>query len=255
MLVDVFITTFNRPKQLKETLFSLFQNTNVPCRITVVQDLCDRESSETIHNLMLTNHVNHHIISAKNEGLGPSVNKAISFIDTLNKWELDHRVGNKDLVSEFICYCQDDVRFSKGWLETLIKFFLMFEKQYNIGFASGHNAIEHKTKAELVPGKVLLKDWIRATNVFGRREYWNSLHPIPKFDPETGRTRAKPNDGIGSSVDWWWIRNAENSVCKKGKTCLVVPGLVQHAGFQESTWLDRPLPESKEDLEKINDIT
>ena len=80
-----------------------------------------------------------------------------------------------------------------------------------------------------------------------------SMWPIPRFDPETQRERAKPNDGIGSGVDWHFIRNAENSVCKTGKTCLVVPGLIQHNGFDQSTWLKRELPESDEDKRKIEE--
>lgn len=90
------------------------------------------------------------------------------------------------------------------------------------------------------------------TNVLGRREYWQSLMPIPRLDPETGKIRAKPNGGMGSSVDWWLIRNHENSICKTGKTCLVVPGLVRHIGFHNSTWLDRDLPESDADKLKMS---
>ena len=84
-----------------------------------------------------------------------------------------------------------------------------------------------------------------------RREYWQSLMPIPRFDPETGRIRAKPNDGMGSGVDWHLIRNHENSVCKTGRTCLVMPGLLRHVGYDKSTWLNREMPESKLDKDII----
>lgn len=257
VLVDLFTTVVpkveSRIDLFNRSLDSLSKSTNKNLyRLTVILD-GDGGYADAARDVISSHHsiIDHVIISNQNQGLGPSVNKAISYINCLNEWESDKTVGDKSLVSEFICYSQDDVLYSKGWLEELIKFFTMFEKQHNLGFASGHNAIEHKAQKELVPGKLLLKQWIRATNVFGRREYWNSLHPIPKLDPETGRTRGKPNDGLGSSVDWWWIRNAENSICKTGRTCLVIPGLVQHLGFNKSTWLNRELPESKEDLEKI----
>ena len=79
------------------------------------------------------------------------------------------------------------------------------------------------------------------------------MYPIHPFDPETGRKRAKPNDGMGSGVDWWFIRNHDNSVCKTGKTCLVLPGLVKHLGYNQSTWLQngREMPESTEDKEAL----
>jgi hypothetical protein len=98
---------------------------------------------------------------------------------------------------------------------------------------------------------MILKDWIRAANIFGRHDYWMSMYPISRIDPETGRERAKPNDGMGSGVDWWFIRNHPNSVCKTGRTNLVIPGLLQHMGYDKSTWLQRELPESDADKTKI----
>ena len=81
--------------------------------------------------------------------------------------------------------------------------------------------------------------------------YWMSMWPIPRIDAETGRERGRPNDGLGSGVDWHFVRVHENSVCKRGKTNLIIPGLVVHSGYKESTWLKRELPESEEDKGKL----
>jgi len=203
----------------------------------------------------------HILWHADNLGLGPSINQALAHIDALNKYyESSPDPADCNEVTEFVCYCQDDLLYSPGWLETLAKFFLLFERQKNLGFASGVECIEHEMKevvGEFQGTKLITKDWIRAAQVFGRRDYWMSMFPIPAFDPETGRKRAKPNDGMGSGVDWHFIRNHENSVCKSGKTCLVLPGLVKHMGYDQSTWLDREMPESNEDKRAIrwNDIT
>lgn len=167
-------------------------------------------------------------------------------ISAINAWGTDDRAPDLDNVTQFICYCQDDLLYTKGWLERLAKMFMLMEKQYNLGFASGVECIEHAVKKDLGNG-LLLKDWIRAAQMFGRRDYWLSMFPITRFDPETGRIRAKPNNGIGSGVDWHFIRNHQNSVCKSGKTCLVIPGLVRHMGYKESTWLNGELPESDND--------
>lgn len=80
------------------------------------------------------------------------------------------------------------------------------------------------------------------------------MWPISRIDPETGRERGKPNDGMGSSVDWWFIRNHKNSVCKTGRTNLVMPGLLVHIGYKDSTWLKRELPESEFDKAKMNAV-
>ena len=153
-------------------------------------------------------------------------------------------------MAPYVVMCQDDLLYTKNWLPILTSRFRAYGMQYPLGFASGVECIEHPVKKDLGNG-IVLKDWIRASQMLSTREYWMSLMPIPAFDPETGRLRAKPNDGMGSGVDWWLIRNHENSVCKTGRTCLVMPGLVQHAGYDQSTWLKRELPESQSDKEKV----
>lgn len=99
---------------------------------------------------------------------------------------------------------------------------------------------------------MVTKDWIRATCMLARHDYWMSMWPISRIDPETGRERGKPDNGMGSSVDWWFIRNHPNSVTKTGRTNLVIPGLLQHTGYKDSTWLKRELPESESDKRIID---
>jgi hypothetical protein len=175
----------------------------------------------------------------------------LAHINALNEWYAHPTHGDKAQVAAFVCYIQDDVLVTKGWLPKMAKFFLLFEKQYKLGFASGIESIEHVVRKDIGNG-MILKDWIRAANMFARREYWMSMFPIPRLDWETSRVRAKPNDGMGSGVDWWFIRNHPNSVCKTGRTNLVFPGMMVHAGYDKSTWLQngREMPES--DSDKLN---
>lgn len=179
---------------------------------------------------------------------------ALAHIDSLKKWDTEaERIQNP-----LTLYIQDDVRFNPQWLDILSSKFLMFEKHHNLGFASGIESIEHPPRKTLsFTGfggyGMQLKDWIRATCMMARHDYWMSMWPISRIDPETGRERGKPGNGLGSSVDWWFIRNHPNSVCKTGRTNLVIPGLLQHAGYKDSTWLKRELPESDEDKEKLKD--
>lgn len=197
--------------------------------------------------------IDHVLLHKENMGLGPSINQALAHITALNLWNADPVVPEISKVSEFICYNQDDLLYTPGWLTKLTILFMANEKKFKLGFASGLECVEHPSHQD-IGGGLVLKKWIRAAQMFGRRDYWMSMYPIPRFDPETRRVRAKPNDGIGSGVDWHFIRNHENSVSRTDRNCLVVPGLVKHLGYKESTWLDRELPESdsdKRDMEKI----
>jgi glycosyltransferase involved in cell wall biosynthesis len=251
MIADIFITTKNRPELLDKTLRSLKNHTDgKQYRLTLIKDGYDASTNELTEEWISKGQIDNVISSFANDGLGPSINRALSLVDVNNKWWEDNKVGDRSKVAPFICYVQDDVLFSAGWLEKLAKMFMLYEKQYNIGFASGIECIEHPVK-KVLSGGCVLKDWIRATCMFARREYWMSMWPIPAFDVETGSLRAKPNNGMGSSVDWWFIRDHENSICRTGKTCLVIPGLLQHSGFDKSTWLKRELPESEADKLKI----
>ena len=256
LIADIFITTKDRPELFKKSLQSFIKCTNPEnYRLTIVDDGSSIDQANAYYDSNNEFHiaipsVNSYIKHAGNFGLADSINHALSIIDCNNKWHEDKKVGNKNAIADFICYVQDDVLYSPGWLPKLAKMFMLFEKQHKLGFASGVECIEHPIKKYIGNG-MILKDYIRATNMFARREYWMSMHPIPAFDPETGRLRAKPNNGIGSGVDWHFVRNHSNSVCKTGRTCLVIPGLLQHMGYKNSTWLARELPESDKDKEVI----
>jgi hypothetical protein len=241
---------------LKKSLQSLNDTIDVmktPIRVTLVVDGVrggDKTLDASLKYVSL-GLVDHLLVHHENMGLGPSINQSLSQVRDLNAWHKSR--GEESKVSSFVSYCQDDLLYSSGWLEELIKWFTLFEGSKKLGFASGVECVEHRILQEENFGgrRILTKEWIRAANMFGRTDYWMSMHPIHGIDPETGRLRARPNDGMGSGVDWWFIRNHENSVCKTGRKCLVLPGLIRHAGYKDSTWLKRELPESEEDKAAI----
>jgi glycosyltransferase involved in cell wall biosynthesis len=247
LIADIFVTTVGldraRPGQLFRSLRSLRECTRRELyRLTVVVD----GESTALQAHAWEAGADYVLVSRQNEGLGPSINRALAHIDATNNY-YDCMPGLlAGPVTQYICYCQDDLQYTDGWLERLAKLHCLHEMSHKVVFSSGLECVEHPVKRDLGNGLVL-KDWIRAAQMFGQRRTWMSMFPIPRFDPETGRERAKPSDGVGSGVDWHFIRNHTNSVCKTGRSCLVIPGLVQHAGWEESTWLDRPLPESAKD--------
>lgn len=183
------------------------------------------------------------LTSRNNRGLGPSINSALSHINSVSRW---------DPVQESLtCYVQDDVIFQKGWLEKLASRFLQFERPLNLAFATGHDAVEHRddprAERKQISQDSYTSKYIRATCMMARQSTWMSMWPIPMVDPETGMQRGRPHDGLGSGVDWHFIRVHPQSVVRTNRTNLVIPGLVAHAGFDKSTWLKRELPESDAD--------
>lgn len=210
-------------------------------RLTVLVDGTDDDSVEMLQkNPDLVDHI---VVSQRNEGLGPSLNKAVAFVGALKSWD--------DGAVPLTCYVQDDVLFAKDWLATLTGKFLQLERPLGLAFASGHNAVEHyddpRADRRDLGGGMYTSRYIRATNMLARHETWRSMLPIPRVDPETGRERGRPHNGMGSGVDWHFVRVHDNSVVRTNRTNLIVPGLVIHAGFDKSTWLDRELPESEAD--------
>lgn len=252
LIADVFITTKNRPELLDKTLNELFECTDKNLfRLTIVQDGHDEDTSHVISSY--EEDIDFSLKSYENQGLGPSINMTLAHIETLNNWYNHPTHGDQTKVSSFICYIQDDILVSPDWLPKMVKFFTLFEHQHKLGFASGVECVEHQEGLKDLGNGMQLKKYIRAASMFGRREYWMSMFPIPRLDPETGRVRAKPNDGMGSGADWHFVRNHPNSVEKTGKNCLVFPSMMTHVGYNNSTWLKRELPESDQDKRIISE--
>jgi hypothetical protein len=267
LIADIFVTikpTLERMALTVQSLRSLFENTDPGTyRLTLCIDgeipgvPMDGKHHEQIMVVpffaRLQYEADYVLQSSTNEGLGPTINRAVAHIKSVNDWNAHPTHGDPTKVAPYIVMCQDDLLYSPNWLSLLASRFRAYGTRYRLGFASGIESIEHTAtrRSHALADGVFLQDWIRAAQMMGTREYWESLMPIPRLDPETGRVRAMPNDGMGSGVDWWLIRNHENSVCKTGRTCLIMPGLCQHAGYAKSTWLARELPESEADKETV----
>ena len=252
LIADIFVTIKDRYALAHRSLSSLLANTpRDKFRLTICLDGRNHgtEFVESGLQALIYRSADYIVQSMENEGLGPTINRAVSSIKEINDWYSHPTHGDPASVAPFICMLQDDIQYTPGWLSLLSSRFTAYEKVRNLGFASGIECIEHPIVAGC--GSILFKAHIRATCMLGRREYWTSMMPIPRYDPETRQVRAKPNDGIGSGVDWHLIRNHPLSIERSGKLCLVMPGLLQHAGFDKSTWLKREMPESDSDKDKI----
>src|SRR3990167_3935792 len=166
MLVDIFLTTCGRTKLFSESFLSFLDSTPRNLyRLTVVVD----GGIEKGTNYTLFDKADYVLWSSKNIGLGPSINRALSHISSLNTYFDNQK-------SDFICMCQDDIIYQKGWLEKLLKVYTLFSKRMKLGFVSGHECVEHPTKDQIKFGNatLLVKDWIRATCMLTTTEYFLS---------------------------------------------------------------------------------
>lgn len=246
MKTDLIVTTTDRPELLRQMLDSLCKTTpKDQYRLTIVVDGFDADTVTLFNGY--GDLIDQTIISERNEGLGPSLNKAIALVGALKSWD--------DGAVPLTCYVQDDVVFARDWLATLTGKFLQLERPLGLAFASGHSAVEHyddpRAQRKDLGGGMYVSKYIRATCMLARHETWRSMIPIPRVDPETGRERGRPHNGMGSGVDWHFVRVHDNSVVRTNRTNLVIPGLVVHAGYDKSTWLNRELPESEADKAAI----
>lgn len=226
---------------MRQTLQSLSKTTPRDLyRLTVVLDGFDAETLKVLNGY--GDLLDQTIISEKNEGLGPSLNKAFALVDSMRKWD-----GGYPLTT----YVQDDVIFAQGWYEKLSSKYVQMFGALRLAFASGHSAVEHKedprAETHALGADMYTNKYIRATCMMAFNSVWMSMLPIPKIDPETGQERGRPHNGLGSGVDWHFVRVHPNSVVRKGMTNLIIPGLVVHNGYNKSTWLKKDLPELETD--------
>jgi glycosyltransferase involved in cell wall biosynthesis len=253
LLADVIVT--HKPGGKRDEIFnrsieSLAVNTEpADYRLTIVVDGLPIDEQTTVWQYGYADHV---LISPTNLGLAPSINRALAHVYSLNDYYGHPTHGDPNQVSQYIAYCQDDILYGEDWLRKLIKLREIHKKE-KLAFASGIESIEHPPRKS-VGGGAILKDWVRMTQLVAPVDFWRSFPPIPRYDPETGRVRAKPNDGVGSSVDWFYMRDREHGLVGRGLTNLVMPGLCQHIGYKDSTWLARELPESEEDKKKAEEV-
>ena len=106
-MIDLFMTTKDRPHLLRSSLRSLESCTERGSyRLTIINDgdYRGRDHDANLVEEEFSNIIDHVLINKKNSGLGPSINMALAHIDTLKRWDTSP--------NPFTCYIQDDILFS-----------------------------------------------------------------------------------------------------------------------------------------------
>jgi hypothetical protein len=248
MIHFALITTTNRLHLFYKCLESI-RRTSSDTKIFVVGDSPDLSTLDFIYN---SRGIEGYIINKTNMGIAPSIDSGLRLIHNYYRFRLNEGLFPKDKPC-YISYVQDDVEFLVNkWPEILFNISMdeIVSKKYKLGFLSGHWAPEHdNSEIDLLNIElnkklitVRFRKHIRATHMMASIDFWMQQLPITVND-ERGNPRGHPDNGRGSDVDWYFLRGHEKSVLKQNMVNLVIPGLLKHNGYAQSTWLSYILPE------------
>lgn len=225
MKVAIIISTYNRKELLKRSLESLSNSIDkiIP-EIYIYDDGSTDGTGDWLMSLRIPMGV---VVDKKNRGLRHTLTRLLDNAYFRNP--------------DYICYCQDDIEYEKGWLDKCVEMWEAKELPNKIGFVTGHDAPEHRIIDGCKTGnyEFTWKDTCRATHLFASTERWEEFGEIPDLTPGI----AAPKPGHGSLVDWWLVGHPEdryphskNSLKSKGEKVLCIPNLVKHIGSGDSTW-------------------
>ncbi len=214
----ILITTYNRPQYLKRLLDQLKNRTE---EILVINDGSDERFIEDYESIKKNYPSVSFIDNIKNMGLVFSLNTGFSYFLA-------------DPGVEWIHYIQDDVILKENFFETLDR--LKDKKQRPV--LAGIYREPHKIfeKKEIKGIQVYMLRSAPAQHLLFHRQYLQNNLPIP--NPYVGAPKAdRGKPGQGADEDWWLLSWSPNSIVKKGKFVVAVPGLCYTDAFgDESTW-------------------
>lgn len=220
-MTHILITTYDRPALLRRSLESLFECTQGEFQVLVSDDGSPGEETAQVLGDS-SDKIAQTLLGRTEAGLVDSFNRL---------FEASVALGPV----EFVCYAQDDVTYTPDWLKKCVHVLELFPGE--LGFVTGFDAPEHTSHGALSQNGVVVvrKLYTRATHLIARREFWESVGPVPRRNPD-GSVRGRPDSGRGSNVDWYWMKHAERSSEKQGKMVGCLRGLVEHQGEGHSTW-------------------
>ncbi|MDP2362531.1 MAG: glycosyltransferase, partial [Ignavibacteria bacterium] len=193
-MIDVLITTYNRKELLKKTVESfLSKNKKLPYRLFIVDDFSTDGTVEYLLDLRSRQKVNL-LFPASREGITHGFNALWSWINHLDIWYEEN---------PYLCYLQDDVlSVEEEWLLKILSAYEELKDKYNIGFFSGHHAIEHPVEKTIKwnGSSFYLKKSNSGQNMIAEKSFWRSIGSPPRLNPD-GSMRGFPNHGKGSCLD------------------------------------------------------
>ena len=210
----VLVTTFNRPEALRR---SLPQIADLGHDVLVVDDGSGSREAETNRAIAASVDAQYLFLPA-NRGLAAALNAGVSYLlaDSRTQW---------------ISYFQDDVDVDPSLLRRLE----LLEDAEVRPLMTGYDADEHATEREddIAGVHVKLKRLSPAVHLHAHANYWARVLPIPTQYLGAPRRRWEP-----SLEDYWIVKDAPESMWRRGLLIPCVPGLVRTFLWHgaDSTW-------------------
>lgn len=214
------VISWNRPHFLRETLDSLFRQSNPADASILVVDNCSE--AETVAVIEQETRLTNYRLLNQNRG----INGALEAI--LTEDVLDHH--------EFLLVSDADMRYQRP-LQLAID---LLASESTVGAVSYQHSPEHPVAGELVSGgRTWLTKWSeRGCALFLRIADYRRLRPLPVENFK--------------DFDWWVVRDAPQSLQHRNLPLAVLPGGARHLGWRtgDSTWQTTEIPEFDENKSK-----
>ena len=210
----LLVTTFNRPEALRR---SLPQIAALGHDVLVVDDGSGPREAET-NRAHAASVDAQYLFLPENRGLAAAINAGMSYLlaDSRTRW---------------ISYFQDDVDVDPSLMTRLAK----VEQAEDRPVLTGYDADEHPAEREdeIAGERVRLKRLSPAVHLHAHVAYWQRVLPIPTQYLGAPKRRWEP-----SLEDYWIIKDAPDSIWRRGLLIPCLPGLVRTFLWHESdsTW-------------------
>lgn len=217
----ILMTTFDRPAALRR---SLPQLAALAHHVLVVDD--GSAPAQADANAEIARQCGaSYLRLPDNRGLAAAINVGIAYLlaDERTQW---------------ISYFQDDVDVDPRVMERLAP----LEHADQRPLITGYDADEHAAEREedIAGERVKLKRMSSAVHIHAHAKYWERVLPIPTQYLGAPKRRWDP-----SLEDYWIVKDAPESVWRRGVLIPCVPGLVRTFLWHraDSTWGNPNLPE------------
>ncbi len=272
--VDIIIPTYNRLNFLKNCIRSIHYNTRVDYRLFIVDDCSDDGTQEWLATLQHPN-LEEVILNKRRRGLtygfnilGDIIRGTDWYYNSSSRYMVLMQPDTEVMVEGWLKLLikANEVfkdKFNIGFFSghdapehpTILEQRMIIEQEEDIFYNVFKNNSEYSSTDIDNSITVKIKKSMRATCMIATWFFWDSIGKIPKIQPN-GTERGFPtvnadgSKGKGSNLDLFLTgyqskgqrvdlgRTTIKSSGYQEKTCMVIPGLVEHKALEakDSTW-------------------
>jgi len=232
-LIDVYLSTYQRPHLLQQSLAALLaacDQSPYEHRITVLADSLDGKTYSILGQYV-----------GKIDIVSTTTRRGLPFLFNMLHDHQHNQSMRTERHPDFINYIQDDclVRDPSTFFSTLVNCYQHFDAQEPVGYVSGYYTPVHPgfEKTELDGLTVVRSDSIDGKHFFGTPRTLERVGKLTWYFDD-GMARGNPGPTRGSHFDLWQWSESPASTSKQGLVNLLIPGLCAHLADkpEESTW-------------------